>query len=494
MHSIINVRDVTFEYPNGHVVFNNLNFSIDNHLTALVGPNGVGKSTLARLITGELAPSQGTIQHKGAITFFNQRQLPPAVSVDDFLGFEYSWSIIGDILLESIDRSLLCSKLSGGQWMRVRLAKTLTEEFLILDEPTNDLDRDGRNQVLQFLKQRPGGALLISHDRECLALCKDILELTNQGLSKYGDGWGSYLESKTEERENLNSALEASKRQREAARVDRIQLLSKQAKRNKRGTDSAAKGGMPKILLGARKRRAQATTGKIDSSTLERTDAAVKNAFTALEKLKTDPVMYADLVGYEIPAQKLVAEAKDFNIQFRDWLYKENLNFTWRGNVRMALKGANGSGKSTLLKVILGERFETKGELRVGNLDTLYIDQRCSVLDDSLSIFDNIRQSATLTESEIRNGLAGFLFPGESVFQLTKDLSGGERLRATLAKGFLSHHKPELLVLDEPTNNLDLVNIEFLENLVAQFRGALLVISHDEAFLENCKIEDVYNL
>jgi ATPase subunit of ABC transporter with duplicated ATPase domains len=160
----------------------------------------------------------------------------------------------------------------------------------------------------------------------------------------------------------------------------------------------------------------------------------------------------------------------------------------------VALKGANGSGKSTLLKVILGERFETKGELRAGNLDTLYIDQRCSVLDDSLSIFDNIRQSATLTESEIRNGLAGFLFPGESVFQLTKDLSGGERLRATLAKGFLSHHKPELLVLDEPTNNLDLVNIEFLENLVAQFRGALLVISHDEAFLENCKIEDVYNL
>ncbi len=488
MKSIVTVRGVSFELPNGRELFNSLNFTLDRRLTALVGPNGVGKTTLAKLLCGELPPASGTIQRNEPITFFPQRKDPEPITVDEFLTLNYAWSPLGESLLEGINRQALCTTLSGGQWMRVRLAGTLDDQFLVLDEPTNDLDRGAREKILQFLKQRDGGALLISHDRECLELCAEILELSNRGLKKFGGGWLAYSEQKERERENLASALEQAKRERDAAKADRNEQRARQEKRNKRGAEAAARGGQAKILLGGRKRKAHATTGKIDSATLERANATVRDIHQAFSELKIEPVMYADPIGQEIPAQKLVAEATDFNIRFQDWIYKGGLNFSWRGPIRMALKGENGSGKSTLLKAILGAELNTRGILRRGNLATLYIDQRCASLDDEKTILENIRDTSILSESEIRSGLARFLFAKESVFQKAGSLSGGERLRATLARGFLSKEKPELLILDEPTNNLDLINIEFLENLTKGFRSALIIVSHDEVFLKNCGI------
>jgi ATPase subunit of ABC transporter with duplicated ATPase domains len=288
----------------------------------------------------------------------------------------------------------------------------------------------------------------------------------------------------------LKSALDTAKQERDQASADRHEQIQRQEKRNQRGVAAAARGGMPKILIGGRKRRAQVTTGKIDVATIERVNAGVREAYEAYQDLKIDPVMYADLIGQEIPSQKLVAEARDFNIRFHDWLYQEDLNFSWRGNLRLALKGENGSGKSTLIKALLGENFESRGELRRGGLSTLYLDQKCAVLDDTKNVFENIRDVCFLDESEIRNGLAKFLFTKDKVFQAVSSLSGGERLRAALARGLLSTTKPELLILDEPTNNLDLENVEFLENLVREFKGALLIISHDQIFLENCGVTE----
>jgi ATPase subunit of ABC transporter with duplicated ATPase domains len=286
----------------------------------------------------------------------------------------------------------------------------------------------------------------------------------------------------------LSAALDIAKRERDLALADRVDQRSRQEKRNRRGAESAAKGGMPKVLLGARKRRAQAAGGKLDSSTLERSASAIREAQEALSEMKIDPVMYADLIGRGIPDQKLVAEALGFNIRFQDWIYQDDLDFTWRGNVRIALKGANGSGKSTLIKALLGGVFETRGKLRRGNLVSIHLDQRCRCLEDDKSVFDNVRAVSSAGESELRNGLAKFLFAKDAVFQKVSELSGGERLRAALARGLLSTQKPEFMLLDEPTNNLDLSNVKFLEKIVSEFRGALVVISHDGNFLENCGV------
>ncbi len=353
--------------------------------------------------------------------------------------------------------------------MRVRLARVLGDAFLILDEPTNDLDREGRHVVLEFLRERSGGALLISHDRECLELCEDVFELSNRGLAKFGGGWSGYLEAKTKERARLTAALDTAKRQRDAALAHRVEQRSRQEKRNRRGAEAAARGDIPKILAGARQRRAQQTTSKLDVSTLAQTNAAIRYAHVALSEMKFDPVIYADIVGDPLPAQKLVAEAQAFNICFQNWIYAPDLDFSWRGNVRVALRGDNGSGKSTLLKALTGSEFKCRGQLRVGNLASAYLDQRGDLLDENRSLLNNVRAVSAGTESEVRNDLARFLFTGDAVHRNVREFSGGERLRAALACRLLKTHKPELLLLDEPTNCLDLANVEFLEQVVSSF-------------------------
>lgn len=488
MSAFLIARGVSYEFTNGRELFNDLNVSLEAQRAALVGPNGVGKSTLARILAGKLQPTAGNVQRHSPVKLFPQREEPPPATVTELLGGEYEWSSLGARLLEQIPLETLCGSLSGGQWMRVRLARALQDQFLILDEPTNDLDREGREALFQFLREHRGGVLLISHDRECLQLCSEILELSNRGLMKYGGDWSAYIEAKEQERERLAAALELAKRERDSARADRVEQRARQEQRNRRGAKAASRGGMPKLLLGARKRRAEMSTGKLQVATLARTERLIRETHEALRELKVDPVMYAELMGREIPAQKLVAEACGFNIRFQDWIYPDDLHFTWRGNVRIALQGANGSGKSTLLQALLGEAFETRGRLRRGDLATLSLDQRCSLLDDNRSVLENVRTGSCLSETEVRNEMAKFLFAQEAVFQRAADLSGGERLRAALACGLLSTRKPELMILDEPTNNLDLANVRFLEEIVRGFRGALVIVSHDEAFLENCGV------
>ncbi len=491
MASIVTASHVSFDLPNGRELLKDLSFSLDDQLAALVGPNGVGKSCLARLLVGELAPTSGVIRRHRPLALLRQREVPREhVSVADYLAGAYSWSQLGEELLHEIDTHAPCTSLSGGQWMRVRLARELDDRFLILDEPTNDLDRDGRQAVMRFLRGRRGGALLISHDRECLGLCEAIVELSSRGLSRFGGGWSAYSDARARERESLAEALAFAKRRRDAARVERAEARAQQHKRDRRGEQAAARGGMPRILLGARKSRAQASGGKRHAAAAERLDEAVRAAHEAFSELKIEAVMYADLVGGALAAQKLVAEARDFNVRFGGWLYRQDLSFTWRGNVRLAICGANGTGKSTLLKALAGVALATRGTLRRGELVTLYLDQRLAQLEDGKSVFDNIRAVSTAGDGELRNGLARFLFAGEAAFQPVRELSGGERLRAALAQGFLRTDKPELLLLDEPTNNLDLLNIEFLEGLVREFRGALVVVSHDETFLERCGVTD----
>lgn len=495
MHSIVTARDVTFEFPDGRVLFQNINFTLDTKLTALVGPNGIGKTCLAQLISGECEPNSGSIQRSAQVAVFKQRESPPSITVSEYLINDSEWSLLKEKLLRGIDREQLCTQLSGGQWMRVRLAKVISHQYLILDEPTNDLDRDGRAVVLEFLRECPHGILLISHDRECLQLCTTILELSNKGLEKFNGDWSVYEEQKDISLKRLETQLQQATRHRDQALSDRHEKRAKQEKRNQRGVKIGERGGMPRILLGAMKRRAQVTTAQIDVATLEKANERLREAFESYQDLKLTPTMSAEISGCPLPNQKLVAEAREFNIRYTDWLFTKDLNFLWRGNIRLALKGRNGSGKSSLLKAILNEfQGEPRGEIRRGNLKTLYIDQSGKSLNDNLSILENIRESSLFSESEVRNQLAHFLFTKDAVFQQADSLSGGERLRASLAKGLLSTEKPELLILDEPTNNLDLKNIEFLEGLVREFKGALIVISHDETFLKNCHLQEIFDI
>jgi ATPase subunit of ABC transporter with duplicated ATPase domains len=492
MTSILTARDLAFDLPDGRTLFQGVDLSLDGRPTALVGPNGVGKTCLARVLAGELVPSRGSIRRSGVVTLFPQRMTPESMPVGEFLAGVTTWSPLAMRLLAGVDPEASCATLSGGQWMRVRLARVLEAGFLVLDEPTNDLDRETRQLVVAFVRDR--GALVISHDRELLAACDDILELSSKGLARYGGGWGAYEAERRREQEAGALALERAKSQRDAARMAQVEQRTRQEKRTRAGARVAARGGIPRILVGKRKSAAQVSGGKREAGAVARTEEAARAAHEAFRGLKRDPVMYAAIVGKGIAAQKLVAEATDFNVRFSDWVFPTDLSFTWRGNVRVAVSGANGTGKSTLLRALAGDDLETRGILRRGELTTLVLDQRLATLEDARSVFDNVREHSDLSDIEVRNGLATFLFTGDRAFQPVGTLSGGERLRAAFAQGFLRTQTPELLVLDEPTNNLDLPNIEFVEGLVRAFGGALVVVSHDDVFLENCGVGDTLRM
>lgn len=504
----ITFHGVSFEWPNGNTVFNNLNLVLKDHRSGLVGVNGVGKSTLVHLAVGVLRPTSGKIESSGPVHLLSQvderrSDEPAAMELAELDAFENE---LARRLIEKVPIERPSSTFSGGEWMKFRLARLAAaahESFVILDEPTNHLDREGREAVIDFVQTWKGGLLVVSHDRELLEHVDEILELTPQGLTRVGGGWSEYDEFRRGERARLEHNLNVSKREREKARAERQRMIEQQNKRMAKGRRVALKGSLPRILVGGLKRRAQETAGRIDSSTLVAAEEAVRKAHEAFQALKVDPILTIKSLEVEkerIPNERLLVEAVDLNVRIRglkDWLWSRNQTFSWRGPRRIAVRGPNGSGKSTLLTLLFEPNnvhnlVDIEGEIRRGPLRATFLRQD-PLVNTQESIFELLRETSGLDETELRNQLARFLFNRERAEQPIASLSGGERLRAALAHALIGV-KPEALVLDEPTNNLDLANIEYLEELLSKFTGALIVVSHDERFLEAINIEDELKL
>lgn len=496
-------NNVGFEWPNGKIIFNRVHLSLESKIYGLVGPNGVGKTTLAKLLLQQLQPTTGSVDiSRESLFYFLQMEAPQEISIAEYLVDAIA---SGDPLVFQFTKNFSleqsCLSLSGGEWTRVRLAKVAGSgaTFIVLDEPTNHLDQQGKQAVREFIESFQGGVLIISHDREVLELTDKIIELTPGRVSIYGGNWSDYYRERIQERERLRANLQNAEKQRDTVQEQRQRKLQDQVKRQHQGKLKGLKGGMPKILLGARKRNAQVTFGKIDHNTMDDVNSAVENTLEAYKKLKVDPVMYARLPEVQIPEGKLIFAAKDFNFRFQGGvtnLLKNNLTFSFKGAARVAIQGINGSGKSTLLKLLRKENLdiELDGYLEMGSVRAAFLDQNYSMLNSDLSVLENIQETANLETSQLRSLLAMFLFENDKVHQKVSELSGGERLRASLAKVLLANPPANALFLDEPTNNLDFPNIEFLESLLAQYQGALVVISHDKTFLNNIDIQDTIYL
>ncbi|WP_413558892.1 ABC-F family ATP-binding cassette domain-containing protein [Bdellovibrio sp. HCB209] len=500
----ITAHRVGFEFANGLRLFSGLSFSISAGRFGLVGPNGIGKSTLAKILSGIISPSEGEVLCSHPVMYLQQIEDRPEQTVGEFLVDIWESSqldaVTQESLLGDIPFDRLLPQLSGGEWTRVRIARALAlnSGLLILDEPTNNLDKQAKRRIVEFVEGFKGNLLVISHDRELLESMDSILEMSNQGMRSYGGSYSFYEEQRNQEIEQEQATLDQLRREKKKTEKELHSKVQAQEKRMRRGQAIADKGGIPRIMVGGLKRAAQVTMGNINANETARAEQASAQFQSHYASMRTQSSLRLKELGSKVPAEKLIFHAADLNFRYpgsESWLWPDSLNLHMKGSERWAFTGKNGAGKTTLLQMILSKgespQGETRGELKVGNLKTALIDQEYSLLALDKSVLENIMDVSSNGEEWIRNELAAFQFFADRVHQKAESLSGGEKLKLCLAKVFLSDVVPELLVLDEPTNNLDLQSLEVLEDVLMGYQGALLVVSHDSVFLEKIQTREV---
>lgn len=519
MPAHITVTDLSVARPDGRALFAQLNLSFGAERTGLVGRNGIGKSTLLRVMSGEIVPQQGSADVHGRLAVLRQAlQIDPHETVADLFGVTDALDLLaraeaGEATADELSRAdwdvearligalgrvgfdvphtTALSELSGGQRTRVALAALIFAEpdFLLLDEPTNNLDRDGRRAVIDLLAGWRAGAIVISHDRELLDTMDAIVELTSLGGTRYGGNWTHYRARKTRELAAAEHQLNDATRRVDALARQAQATAERQARRDQAGRRQGAKGGIPRIALGGMKDRSEDTGGE-NSRLAQRRQAQANEALAAARtRIEILQPLSVTIQSTGLVASRTVLQMNNVSFGYVPGLpIIRDLSFAITGPERVAVTGPNGSGKTTLLGLITGALRPASGALQMP-VDHAVLDQQVSLLDPSQTIRDNFRRlHPDADENACRAALARFMFRADAALQMVGTLSGGQMLRAGLACVMGGASPPPLLILDEPTNHLDIDAIEAVESGLRAYDGALLIVSHDETFLENVGI------
>jgi ATPase subunit of ABC transporter with duplicated ATPase domains len=531
---------VSFSWPDGTPALAELSGSFGAGRTGLVGRNGSGKSTLLRLIAGELTPDEGHVGTSADVSYLPQRlTLDVDRPVADLLG-------VGDTLramraIESGDPDPAHFDAVGSDWdVEARSHAALAEAGLspdmlerrvgelsggeavltaiagirlrgagvtLLDEPTNNLDRQARARLHDMVRGWRGALVVVSHDTALLELMDDTAELYADALSVFGGAysqWRAWLDAEQ------GAARDAERAARQALRREkreRIEAETTIAKRAAMGRKAQHEKRVPPIVAGNLQRAAEVSAGRLRGEKAEREASARAALETAERRVRDDDTVRIDLPDPGVPAGRRIATVGDGS---RAWVIQ--------GPERVALVGPNGAGKTTLLEALVGSRDRNSSDsdgveplgpdsatdraiLRSYAPATLhtdrvgYLPQRIDGLDEAASVLENVARAApSVGTVEMRNRLARFLIRGAAVERPVSTLSGGERFRVALARLLLADPPPQLLVFDEPTNNLDLDTVGQLVDALAAYRGAILVVSHDDAFLERLGVDRVLEL
>ncbi|MHA7305939.1 ABC-F family ATP-binding cassette domain-containing protein [Arthrobacter sp. TMN-49] len=526
----ISLSHVAYSWPDGTEVFTELTAVLAAGRTGLVGPNGTGKTALLRLIAGELAPSSGTVVTTSSVAYLPQKlTLHTEQSVTDLLGvsakrralvhvlagreedMSENFELIGDdwdleeravALLagyglpvtgpEFLDRTV--GTLSGGEAMIIALAglELAAKPITLLDEPTNNLDKTARGRLYQAVEQWRGTLVVATHDTALLERVDAIAELRpvrsrawageRVELIRHGGNWDSFVAGLAAERETARRMVRDASAKLAAEKRQRIEAETKIARRAKQGRKAA--DSLPKILANELRKRAQESAGTMRGVMGSRESDAAAALADARDAIPTETRIRIDLPDTAVPQGRTVLDAPAstvvLGVMYDDGAQlSPDSRLTLRGPERVMLTGPNGVGKTTLLNNLVSLACVPVGYLqqRIGS-------DSWSGLDDDRSVVENVRASAPdAALADVREQLARFHFKGDLVNQAVGELSGGERFRVALARILLAQPAPQLLLLDEPTNNLDIVSTEQLVSALADYKGALIVSSHDDAFL-----------
>lgn len=522
--------NLSFSWPDDTVLFSDLSFSVGPGRTGLVAPNGAGKSTLLKLIAGEYRPTAGSVSVDGTVGYLPQTLpftgdltvaavlgIAPVidalaalaageVSDDVFTTIGDDWDIeersraqLDRLGLDTVALDRRLDTLSGGEVVSLGLAAQLLKrpEVLMLDEPTNNLDSAARQRFYDALDGYSGCLLVVSHDRALLHRMDQIAELYRGEVVFYGGNFTAYRETVEANQRAAESSIRNAEQQLKREKRQMQEARERAARRSSAAARNLKDAGLPKIVAGKLKRDAQESAAKSDDVHAKRVDAARARLEDAERALRDDKVIVLDLPDTEVPAGRTLFTGTGLQISRggRNLFADNGIDVSIRGPERIALTGSNGAGKSTLLRIIDGQLKPDGGTCQQADGRVAYLSQRLDLLDLDRSVAESLAASApSLTHTRRMHLLAQFLFRGDGIHLPVGALSGGERLRATLACVLFAEPAPQLLLLDEPTNNLDLVSVGQLESALNAYRGAFVVVSHDERFLDTIGIERRWHL
>lgn len=518
MPTSISCTSLSFVWPDGTAVFEGLDVAFGPGRTGLVGVNGSGKSTLLKLVAGELAPVDGVVRVAGEVGYLPQNvTLDTALKVDEALGIadkraalhaieagdvaeehfetvgddwdveERALATLGELGLGHVELDRTIGEVSGGESVLLRLAALLLRrpDVLLLDEPTNNLDLYARRRLYAAVESWPGVMVVVSHDRELLDLVDQIADLRSGEIAWYGGNYSAYEEALATEQEAAERMVRVAEADLKKQKRELVDAQVKLARRKRYGQKMWDQKREPKIVMGARKRAAQESAGKHRIMHEEKLAEAKERLDDAVDAVRDDDEIRVDLPYTAVPPGRGVLTLRDLELVYGARVAG---GLDLHGPERIALIGRNGSGKTTLLRTVAGELEPVAGEATV-HVPLRFLPQRLDVLDDELSVAENVARFAPgATNNRIRARLARFLFRGARADQLAATLSGGERFRAALAALMLAEPAPQLLMLDEPTNSLDMASVRQLTTALESYEGALIVASHDLPFLESIGI------
>ncbi|PAY24223.1 ABC transporter ATP-binding protein [Dietzia natronolimnaea] len=526
MSSLV-LSDVAYAFPDGTPLFTALDLALRPGVTAVVGRNGAGKSTLLRLIADELSPSAGSISVDGeparppTVAYLPQllvdaparRTIADELGVgarlaalarieagrgddDDFARIGDDWSVaertralLDDLGLPTdVDRPVV--DLSGGERTLAALAGRLLAQptVLLVDEPTNNLDHRARARVFAALERFVATgrriAVVVSHDLELLERVDATVEVRSGRCRVFGGPYSLYREAIDAEQSAATQALSSARNEWRAEKRDRIEGMEKASRRLAQGRRVQAAGGMPKILMNARRSSSQESAGRRRAVHEHGVELARERMQAADAALRREDLLRIPMPDPALPAGRLVVDTVD-PVAGRIHLV---------GPARVRLAGPNGSGKTTLLRRLVGTG-PPGGDDDAVLVPWALLPQDLRIEHPEIRVVDAIHAVRPDADAEqVHAHAARMLFTGEAGFRRLADLSGGERLRAALAVRLFARPVPQLLVLDEPTNNLDLPGVEVLADALQQWRGALLLVSHDDGFCDRVGVDDVIRL